>query len=889
MAPLAASRKQLRLTTGTLTLALALGSLAPVPVSTAPAAAGWALELTAWTLQAGSGAGGARGGTVWNVTAPCTVMACLTAAGEYPDLFYGDNLAKVDASVFDVPWWYTTTFDGAVLPPDAATLTLAFHGINYRANLWLNGAPLATNATFVGTFTYFEFDITPGVARSGPNSVTLQVWRPHDRALPSTNHDTDLAISFVDWSPSPPDSSMGLWRSTWLYAAAGPLTVQYPLVDTVVAAPGGGGSASVTVGATVTAPGAAGGTGNVTATLVDPASVVVAVVSQVVTVPAGAAVTVTFTPAAFPALTLAAPALWWPWQMGTPALYTLNVSVAVGGVVSDTVSAAVGLRQVTSSLTDAGHRLYAINGLPLLIRGGGWAPDLLLREDAASWATALAYTRDMGLNTIRLEGKMEPDGFFAAADAAGLLVMVGWCCCDAWQHWPWWGAQQYAIANASMSSQVVRLRAHPSVLVFLLSSDEMPPKDVEAEYLAAAADGAWPNPTLSAAAAGTSPLTNSTGVKMSGPYSWVPPNYWLTDPGGWGGGWGFLTEGGPGENPLSPETLAAYVPAADLWPPAPDSCWGHCGNPLGLFGAITRFNTPLAARYGASASLAAYSARAAASVYEGHRAMFEGYSRNKYGATGVIQWMLNSPWPSSIWHLFEYTGTPGAAYFATKKACEPLHPLYGYDDAAVYVVNSAYAAVPGGTVTVTATLRAVNGTTLFTTNATLPALAADGVARLFSVPSPATVATWLGDRATYLLRLTLAGGANTVNDYWLSTRADVLNWNASTFYNTPVTQYGDLTALTALPPVNLTTTAVSPSATTTTVTLTNPSTAIAFQVRVRLVAAGGAADVLPLLWNDNYIMLLPGETRNLTATYAPQPAPPTAVVTSWNDAVAAAP
>ena len=70
--------------------------------------------------------------------------------------------------------------------------------------------------------------------------------------------------------------------------------------------------------------------------------------------------------------------------------------------------------------------------------------------------------------------------------------------------------------------------------------------------------------------------------------------------------------------------------------------------------------------------------------------MFEAYGRNKYTSTGVIQWMLNNAWPSMIWHLYDYYLDAGGGYYGTKKACEPVHVQYSYDDHSVYVVNSKY-------------------------------------------------------------------------------------------------------------------------------------------------------------------------------------------------------
>lgn len=142
---------------------------------------------------------------------------------------------------------------------------------------------------------------------------------------------------------------------------------------------------------------------------------------------------------------------------------------------------------------------------------------------------------------------------------------------------------------------------------------------------------------------------------MSGPYSWVPPTYWLSDnTGTLGGAYGFLTEGGPGENPLSYDSLVRTVKSSSVWPI--DDEWNlHCGNPSGVFYDLRFFTPPLAARYGASQNARDYSYKAQLATYEGHRAMFEGYSRNKYRSTGVIQWMLNNAWyaPRLIWHTSE--------------------------------------------------------------------------------------------------------------------------------------------------------------------------------------------------------------------------------------------
>src|SRR5262249_54062907 len=148
--------------------------------------------------------------------------------------------------------------------------------------------------------------------------------------------------------------------------------------------------------------------------------------------------TVSLSPPHFPELNLMHPRLWWPYQMGTPALYTVRLEVEHEGLISDAAVVRFGVSEVTSQLTDKGHRLFLVNGRKVLVRGAAWAPDMLLRWSPRQAQAALEYTRDMGLNAIRLEGRMERDEFFDMADQLGILIMPGWTCCDMWERWKDW-------------------------------------------------------------------------------------------------------------------------------------------------------------------------------------------------------------------------------------------------------------------------------------------------------------------------------------------------------------------------------------------------------------------------------------------------------------------
>jgi len=603
-------------------------------------------------------------------------------------------------------------------------------------------------------------------------------------------------------------------------------------------------------------------------------------------------------------------------------MHVLNLSLAAtasgggggGGAVSDALATPFGIRTATSALTPAGLRLFSFNTLPVLVRGGGWSPDLFLRVDPPRLDQQLALTRDLGLNAIRFEGKMEPDEVFEAMDSLGLLALPGWCCCDAWQHWKIWGSEQRAVSTASMRSQARRLRRFAGVLGFLVSSDELPPQVVEQAYLDELAAARWPAfaATVSAASAATSPITGKTGVKMSGPYSWVPPTYWTLDDGskGLGGAWGFLTEGGPGETPMTYESLLATLPAnSSAWPPSPTDAWGKAGNPIGNFGTIERFNSPLSARYGAPTGAADYLAKAAAASIEGHRAFMEGYSLRKYAnATGAVQWMLNNDAPSNIWHFFHHDLTVGSAGAAAKQAmAAPLHIAFDFARRSVALVNSLYAAAPAADLEASVEVFDLADRTLFSASAPVPAgsVASDGVAALPALQPPPPAAG--GGPVFMRLSLRAPGGGGAVvdsNTYWLPEQEDAIDWDKSTWYNTPCSSYANLTALFstlgapraasvsaqfgAVAPADLSSAGArwlagraggAGSWTRATVTVSNTGAAggIAFLVRLRVVPAGGpgsagsaagVSDPAPVFWADNYLVLRGGETRVVVAEFA---------------------
>jgi len=438
---------------------------------------------------------------------PSTVVAALVKDKTYPDPFFGTNLrsfpgmyksnkiqwANYDMakdSPFRCSWWYRTEF---TLPEDfeKKTAWLNFLGINYRANLWINGQKAAEEKDVSGAYRTFEFEVSKFLRPGKANALAVEIFAPKK---------DDLEITWVDWNPTPPDKMMGIWREVFLTTSAD-VSVRHSFVASKLGADYK--TASLTVSADLRNDSNHPVQGTLRADIGD------IHIRQIVSLAPAEQKSVRLAPEQFPQLNLANPNLWWPYQMGEPHLYTAKISFETGEKVSDSESFTFGIREITSEMTDSGARLFKVNGKNVLIRGAAWADDMLLRWSSQRLDADLKYVRDMGLNTIRLEGHLDRDEFFDKTDRLGILVMPGWSCCDAWERWKDWKAEQHAVAAASLRSQIWRLRNHASVFVWLYGSDGPPPATVEKMYLGILKDLEWPNPSISSASQESTTVTGN--------------------------------------------------------------------------------------------------------------------------------------------------------------------------------------------------------------------------------------------------------------------------------------------------------------------------------------------------------------------------------------------
>ncbi|MFF5703723.1 exo-beta-D-glucosaminidase [Streptomyces sp. NPDC012794] len=813
-----------------------------------------------------------------------TVLAALLAAGVHPDPFYSTNQKRIPAGDFTVPWWYRSDF---LVADTSARTYLEFSGVISAADVYVNGRRIAGASTVAGSYTRHELDVTD-LVRAGANTVAFRIQPNNPRKR--------LTMGWLDWLQPPPDENMGIVRDVTV-RRAGPVALRDAHVVTSLAVPSLS-SAELTAKARVRNDSPAAVTATVSGT-VGPVAV-----SRSVTLAPHETRTVVFSPADHPGLRLESPRVWWPAAMGQQPLYSLDLTATVDGLPSDTAHRSFGIRDVRAPLNGDGARQYVVNGRPLLIKGGGWSPDEFLRWDPTYVEDRLKYAVDLGLNALRLEGHIEPDEFFDLTDRYGILTLPGWECCDKWEGevngseaGERWESADYTVAKASMAAEAARLRHHPSVASFLIGSDFAPDRTIEQGYLDALEAADWTAPVIPSASARSSPITGRSGMKMTGPYDWVPPAYWYGKREG--GATGFNSETSAGPDVPTLDTLRRMMSPAEL-----ESLWKdpsatqYHRSPSATFSTLRLYDAALAARYGAPTGLEDYVRKAQLAQYENVRAQFEAYARNAKDAsapsTGVVYWMFNSGWTSLHWQLVDRYLDQGGAYFGAKKANEPLHIQYGYDNRAVSVVNSRTSAASGLTARVT--LFDPDGTQRYDRTVTGLSVAGGG-ASTTALTLPASVT---GLSTTRLARLLLTDGAGrevSRNVYWLSAEADVLDYSRSTWYHTPTTAYADLTGLNTMPRTAVgataSTTADGRGLSTTTVTVRHAGTgnAPALLTDVHLLGAEGRP-LLPVRWSDNQVTLWPGESVTLTAAYRTadlRGAAPALRISGWNTATTTLP
>jgi len=710
--------------------------------------------------------------TQWlKAVVPGTVLGNLVDDGVYdssfaPDnngmknVYFNDNLSKIPTGDFDNSWWYSADF---MLPSSNAgkRITLTFKGINYSAEIYVNGTKVNNKNTnirkedylkngptllnpnaevtdfvsnaagsltgvtdfntyqtqFIGAMRTYDIDITALVTTGGgKNNIKVKVTKPV--------YSNDLAYYWVDWNPQPQDAMMGLTGDVFIHASgsarlANPAVVSKVDVDLK--------NAHLNFYVDVSNSTTTDVNGTLTAVVKDPGGNTVATITKEnVIVPANAYnQEIELRAADYSPLNLTNPQLWWPHLSGAQPLYTVDYEFSASGVVSDRLHHRFGIREITEEVNVSPYanansdsirttrlanmlQIY-VNHRPVLLKGGGYcASDLLFRHSMKTNEAVVGYIKYMGMNMIRDEGKFFDSHLLDLMDENGILLMTGWCCCDRWQSPGSFSKAERFVAFESLYAQLRNARLHPCMTLWFNGSDDPPSIDrqgdngqnVEQKYFEIEANLRWLEigANCNNGSAKLSTLTNIVGgMHMDATYDSQSPTWYYYDP---EGAYGFVSEGGGGGSIPVAETLRRIFPEANLWPynsTANYNVWNY-HNCRGSFNTIGQHVLFIDGSYGASATLDEFVARAQLFQYELQRSQYEALNVNRYrNTTGFVNWMLNNAWPLTFWNQFDYYMNPNGTTYGARKGNEPVHILYNRYQKGVSVVNNTLDAYPGAT------------------------------------------------------------------------------------------------------------------------------------------------------------------------------------------------
>jgi hypothetical protein len=876
-----------------------------------------------WTLREAPkvDANGTRISTVaydasaWmRATVPGTVLTTLVDDGIYPDPGYGLNNLAIPESLNKQDYWYRNQF---TVPANArsgsAHAELTFEGINYDASVWLNGKQLGT---MKGAFRRGNFDVTSALIPGQENVLAVRISPPPHPGIPqeqsilggpgenggalALDGPTFVATEGWDWIPSVRDRNSGIWQPVTLR-----ITHSLKLGDAQVITTFRNHDTSQAA-VDVTVPVTNLSSAPINATL--SASIEQVTVRKAVTLPSGDSV-VKLTPAEFPQLNVQHPRLWWPNGYGSPELYHLKLTLNANAAVSDAKSIRFGVREISyelSLLDNAGHLrrveytpanehgssdrdvdvshegireiplpdaelanlpedrranasshvasltenainspaiepltdlraspylVIRVNGVRIAARGGNWGmDDFRKRVSREHLEPFFRLNRDAGLNIIRnWVGQSTEETFYELADEYGMMVWN-----DFWESTENYNIEaedpQLFLANAADTIQ--RFRNHPSIVMWCGRNEGVPQPIVNLglDNLVRTLDGTRYY----------SPSSNAVNLQGSGPYRYQNPADYYTRLNR-----GFSVETGtPSMSTL--ESFQSTVPKPDQWPI--DDVWAYHDWHQSGNGDVAPFMAEIQAEFGAPTSLEDFERKAQMLNYVSHRAMFEGMNANLWTPnSGRLLWMTQPAWPSTMWQILSSDYDTQASFYGVKKACEPLHVQLNLANYRVDIVNTTAAAQAGLTVSAkvyTLTNALVSEQTDHKdvlADSTTPSLRLD----LGQYLAQGMVLVSLELRDTH-------GMVVSQNLYWLGARPS---------------SYRELNKLAPTQLKSSASTSTAGDTVKVTVQLTNPAAVASLENKLTLIDARDKARILPAYYSDNYISLLPGESRTIEVEY----------------------
>jgi hypothetical protein len=824
--------------------------------------AGWRLQDVAKAPQPGAQISSAAfdAGAWYAATVPGTVLTTLVNNHVYPEPLYGENNRPevIPESLVRTSYWYRTVVDVSSSYKNNH-IWLKFDGINYSAEIWVNGVQVGTTR---GAFIRGNFDITAEVTPGRRAVVAVLVAPqphpgiPHEHTIrdgvgpnggvSAIDGPTFLCTLGWDWIPAIRDRDTGIWRPVTL-STTGPVTLKDPLVTTDLPLPKID-SSDVTVSTTVT-------------NLTDhPQNGVVSgaieniVFSRPVELAPHSSQVVSFDAKNTTALHIDHPRLWWPNGYGEQNMYHLHLEFRAGRTVSDAEDVDFGVRKISYSVPGTDTLTISVNGVPIFIRGGDWGLDeALKRIPRERLETEIKLHKLANLNLIRnWVGQSTGEDFYELCDKYGILVWD-----EFFQPNPGDGPDPDDLDTyiANVRDKILRFRNDPSIMLWCARNEGFPPPEIDAALRKLLAE-------LEPTRRYQPSSTDGAGVRSHGPYSWRAPRnfYVVTDD-------YFKTETGSVSVPTL-ESIHGMMPQKD-WETIDDD-WAEHDFAKGNSGS-DKYPGEIAARYGAFRNLADFVRKAQMANYEAFRAMYEGRNAQLFHpTTAVITWMSAPAQPSFVWQLYHYDLEPMSSYFGVMHASELVHIQFNESSpdqpggGQVQVINNKPEALNDAVARVA--VYNLDGSIAYEHDTKLNA-APEAATNVGTIDFPPTLS------AAHFIKLELrdkSGLLLSSNFYWraLPDHPD------------------DLTALNQLPTVTLKATAVR-EGNQIHVTLSNPTAHVALMAHLQLRRKSGER-ILPVYYGDNYVSLVPGESKTITIDAelgVNKPTDALIVVDGWNVSV----
>lgn len=688
---------------------------------------------------------------------PGTVLTTLLENKLYPPPEVGTNNNLIP-DIYEVgrdfyTYWFIRPFEISELPSDR-TVWLNFRGINYKAELFLNGKRL-NRTTHEGMFLRKSFNITPYLHTDAPNILAVIVYPPDPVGNPNGGQGGDgriaqnVTMQYTpgwDWIQPVRDRNTGIWDEVSI-TTTGPVRLQSPFVRTEVPgirSPRAEKQKEAFVHTTV----------EVENTTDQPLKGLLICETD------GRRLTrqVSLLPnenkeVSFPALSIAHPRLWWPNGIGAQPLYAMRISFEVDGQLSDCNRFRYGIREITSEKCPiTGGRQFFVNGQKIYMPGGNYInSDWLLRLSPERYRDEVRFHAEMNLRMIRVWGGalLERPEFYEACDEYGLLVFQDlWGsgdCNGAWEdpmkkdsrERRWEYPDNHALFIASVEDQVKMIRNHPS-LCFWCGANEWPlAKDIDKQLKEEVFPKLDPGRLFVSFSTDTVFTRNLLGDNGDGPYGIREPEWFFTfrsHP--------FNPEAGSVGTPEI-ESMREIMPESDLkgFPRK-----GFTRNYVWRYHKDLGYGEHLE-QYGEVKDIETYCRYAQVANYDQYRSFMEGWASHMWEwYTGILIWKTQNPWTALRGQMYDWYMDVNACLYGTQKGCEPLHPFYNRATRQVALLNSGLEAHKD--LTVRAQLYGRNGKVMweeaYSTN-----MEPNGVKGLGSVPEPKEA------DGVYFLKLTL--------------------------------------------------------------------------------------------------------------------------------------